>query len=389
MIGDNNKLAIVHLIKEKGPLSRVEIAQQLGISQPAVSNNVNALLKSGLIEEVGTDESQMGRKPVLLKFNSTFGFVLGVNIGEYIIQCAIADMEGKLIDFIEVPTIPEKSGEKILNQLITIIKQVLDRNNIAAEKVLAAGIGSPGIKSPNTKGNVLAPFIDAWDQIDLEGELSMVFPFSIIIENDVDMDIIGERWKGAGQKYEDMLYLKLGDGVAARFTINGELYRGKNLAAGEIGFMVIGKEYLQDSFHSQGALEQLICNDAIVKRYKEVWQGEYGKPIDCDDINIVQILKMWDEGENIAQIVMKEMQLYIAMVLINIIALLNPEAIILGGQLSKASDKFIESINDILSRNVPFVPDVLLAQLGEKAGIIGAVAVALEESDKILPMFWR
>lgn len=389
MIGDKNKASIIRLVRAKGPISRADIARQLNLSPPAVSNNINALLEAGIIKEIGTYDSSVGRKPVLLCFNSTFGYVLGIDIGEYKIRCGVANLDGDIIDFNEVPTMANEGGEFVLKRVNNIILSMLEKNRINNDKILAAGIGSPGIKNVNTGTNILAPFIKSWDQINIKNRMEEKFKFPFIVENDVDMSIIGEYWKGAGRNYENMAYIKLGDGVAARFILNGRLYRGINFAAGEIGFMLPDKELIQDRFCEQGALEKLICNDAIASNYKNKYEQLKGKKFPDEDISISDVLKRWEEGDDIANLIVEDIKIYLGIALINIISILNPEVIILGGQLSDVPQQFIVSLKDMLSKHVLFIPEIIPAQLGNNAGVIGAIAVALAKAEKLLSSFWE
>lgn len=387
MIGDHNKLEIMELIK-RSPISRAEISKILKISKPAVTKNVNVLMSVGLIKEGKTDDSPMGRKALLLEYNYTFAYILGINIGSKNLQINLADLGGNIIDM-EISKIKNnENAEDVYNQIVDSMKSVINKKNLKLQNILSVAISSPGIRNPETGGYEFNPFIKNWDKLDLPKLLKNDLNLDCVVFNDVDMSIMGERLKGIGVNYNNLAYLKLWDGFAARLIINGQIYRGINNAAGEIGFMMLGENYIQDKSDETGYLEKLISNEGVSNLYKELSISNGVDSAEDKELTIKSIVELANKKDLIAIKVLKKLTKYLVMVIINIVVVVNPEIVILGGDLTNVNDAFMDNIHEILSNNFPYKINVVRGSLGENSEIVGCIFVALKEANEKLKLLW-
>lgn len=387
MIGDLNKLEIMEIIK-KSPISRAEISKILKISKPAVTRNVNVLLNVGLIKEGQIDDSPMGRKALLLEYNYTFAYILGVNIGSKKLQIALADLGGNIIE-LEVFDIKNKENpEDVYNQIVDSIKYIINKKDLMIENILSVGVSSPGIRNPETGGYELNPFIKSWDKLNLDKLLKIDLNLDCIVFNDVDMSIMGERLKGMGVNYNNIAYLKLWDGFAARLIINGQIYRGINNAAGEIGFMMLGENYIQNKPDVTGYLEKLISNGGVSNMYRELSLSNDVNVTENRELSIKQIVNLANKKDFIAIKVLDNLTKCLAMVIINIVSVVNPEIVILGGDLTNVSDAFMDNIHEILNNNFPYKTNVVRGSLGDNSEIVGCISVALKEANEKMRLLW-
>lgn len=387
MIGDHNKLEIMELIK-KSPISRAEIAKILKISKPAVTKNVNVLINIGLIKEGKTDDSLMGRKALLLEYIFTFAYVLGINIGSKNLQVTLADLGGNIIEM-EVSKIKNRENpEDVYNQIIDSIKNILNKKNLKHQDIIFVGISSPGIRNAKTGGYEFNPFIKYWDKLDLVKLLKNDLNLDCVVFNDVDMSMMGERLKGTGINYNNIAYLKLWDGFAARLLINGQIYSGINNAAGEIGFMMLGENYIKDKSDETGYLEKLISNEGVSNLYKELSLLSGVDFAGYKELTIKSIVKLANKKDLIAIKVLDKLTKYLAMVIINIVAVVNPEIVILGGDLTNVNDTFMDNMHKILNNNFPYKTNVVRGSLGENSEIVGCISVALKEANGKLRLLW-
>lgn len=378
MVGDYNKAKLLSLLRDSGPMSRVELSRKLALSAPAVTNNIAALLQVGMIYEVGTYETEMGRKPVLLEFNEHFRYVVGIDIGALSVRSALADLRGNIITQVEKTSIGMKAHE-VADQILDSIVELMQSAELDESNIIAVAVGSPGINNSKTGTNILAPFIEDWDEIDLKAEIEAKFHTRTIISNDVDMDLIGEQWKGAGRDYREVVYVKLGDGLAARMTSNGNLFEGVNQAAGEIGYMVTQLPLERIHFNRYGQAESELCNHAVVQRYLELGgQATVG--------NIVDLLML--NNDEVAKTVIADLLERLTAVLINTIAVLDPKIVILGGAASQLRKQHLQVIVDKLACYLPFVPDIITSETGRMSGVFGTVRAALSIADEELNKLW-
>lgn len=375
MIGDANKNIILELIRKEGPISRADISRRLNICKPSVSANVKALLDAGVVRESGSGTNLAGKKSILLSFNANKAYVIGVDIGNFKIRAALSNLSGDLLEISEVEHETNISGEQILKLTNEAITSLLQKRRIGKEDCLAMGIGVPGIREARTGKNLLAPFITDWEDLDIESYLADSFGMTVLLENNVKAGAIGECWKGAAVEYDNMVYINFGKGIGAGIVLNKELFKGRNNAAGEIGYLFAGGGNIQGGFEKAGAFERSISTEFLIPRYNQLQSGPELSVNSID--SMTYIFDKYEKGETAAVEILTEMLDSILAVLVNLSATLNPDAIIFGGGLGERLGDYFDYFVTGLKNNVPFVPDLKLAKLGVNSGVYGAVALAL------------
>jgi predicted NBD/HSP70 family sugar kinase len=198
------------------------------------------MLENGMIRECGAELSKMGRKPVLIELCGDFCYVLGIDIIEKTLRVAMADFLGEIICSAEEPVKREKGAHAVIEQVIDALKGIIAKSGVPQEKIWTISIGAPGIFDYEEGRSRLTSFLEGWDEIDIRSIVEKALSIETLIENDVNLDVIGESWKGVGKDYEDILYVKLGQGLAARIVLQNKLIRGEHQMAGEIGYMLPG-----------------------------------------------------------------------------------------------------------------------------------------------------
>ncbi|MDI7246939.1 MAG: ROK family transcriptional regulator [Bacillota bacterium] len=398
-----SKVRILRLIKENGPVSRVQLQHMLGLSFPAVAAAVTELLSDGLITPAGTVSGGLGRKAELLEFNTRKGHVVGIDVGARKIRLAVANLAGNILQRAEIPTLAYEGGPRVMDRLVTLLESVLEADNISESELLAVGVGAPGISEEKTEVNLLFPFIPSWEGVPIRSTLERRFGVPVLVENDVDVAVIGERTWGAGRGCDNLVFVNVAVGAAAGIILDGKLHRGARRAAGEIGFMVVDRSLVRDSFSDQGALEDAITGPGIVRRFKARLGLEPDRPVplptsgppsgpaaapegvQLEVADAEAVFALAGTGHRVAQEVIDETVSYLAMALSNLIAVLDPEMVVLGGGVGLALHSSAgERIVEFIARHVPFVPRIVPAKLGNDAGVFGAIAVALEKAQERL-----
>ncbi|NPV80334.1 MAG: ROK family transcriptional regulator [Firmicutes bacterium] len=374
-----SKRAIVKLLRTEGPLSRKQIAERLHLSFPTVSASIAEMLPSGVIKEVTPNISGKGRKPTLLEYNRDIGYVIGVDVGGKYTRVALSNIGGEMLSKVEIPTFAYQGVEKVFTRVETSIEHVIGESGIDPSRLLAIGVGVPGIVNANRGYTFRSPFIADNEDHSLKSVLEEKFEVPVILENDVNMAVIGEKWKGAARGYRNIVFANLGVGFSCGIIINGELYRGANGAAGETGFMVIREDFLRDTFKEKGSLESRIAGEGIVTAMVHRLEQNNIAPdmVLPPERDAETVFTLALNNNDIAQEIINETITYFAMSLINIISVLNPEIVVIGGALGFAISSFLEKIVAIIEAHVPYVPKVVPSKLGTIAGVFGALAVAL------------
>ncbi|WBX78561.1 ROK family transcriptional regulator [Virgibacillus salarius] len=373
-----NRRLIINYIKENETVSRATISKQLSLSKPTVSAVVDQLLKEGWILETGSGEasSSGGRKPVNLKFNPHKAYIIGVDIGGTKVAIGITDLNGSMISFSEFPT-QVYLEKNLFEQIKKHVEEQKEKLNIDNSKILGMGVGILGVVHVE-KGIVKEAPALRWINFPIKKELNSKFNFPIYIDNDVNISVLGEHWKGIGSTRSNLIYIAIGTGIGSGLIINNQLYRGSNYSAGEIGYMVTDKEHAQQYYpvyEGYGYLESVSSGSSIgsqlsKKLKKTLTAKEAFKLYEKNNKQAVEIIETAIENLGIG--------------IANYISLFDPEMIVLGGGVSESYSLIINKMQPIIDRFTPEKCDVVKSILGKEAGVVGAVALFLKEHDSML-----
>jgi len=378
-IGDYNRNQMFTILRERGPTSRVELSRQLDLSPPAVTRNITKMIKKGIIRECGAEESNMGRKPMLIELCDDYCYVLAADIVGDMLKTALASHDGRIVSYSEAPLKKRNGANAVLEQLLDSLQSVIIDSKAPKDKIWAAVIGAPGIFDADTGKSSFTFFLEGWDDIDVRARVVEAIDVETIIKNDIDLDVIGENWKGVGKEYESILYVKLGQGFAARIVLEDKLLHGLHQMAGEIGYMLP----LVPSAGTVSAVnyEDMICNGSAVKRYADM----NGK----GSVNTISDLcALAEEGDDVAEAVKRELLGRFAIALLNSIAVLDPHVIIIGGDGSSFGEKDIDFLKQRIERFFPLSQNIITSTLKNKACLHGAIKTGLERVDARINETW-
>jgi len=371
-IAEYNQKLILDVLRYNGNMSRADLSRHLNMSFPAISSNVKRLLEANYIMEVGIGDNTVGRKPTVLAFNAQRGYIIGVDLGSFRIRMMLSDLLGNEISSSEIANDANicGDGKQSIRLVYNQINEILYKAGKTKDDILCIVIGIPGIMKDGS--SYLAPFTENFNEKDMIETLQDAFEADVLLENCVNLGVIGEQWKGVGINYRDIIYIAYGVGLGSAHIVDGELYKGANGAAGEIGFMITDPKKIDNVYEETGYLEESLSKSKI-NRY-----------LDSDNFNedLIKLIERYKNGDstNAKQIidVIDELALNFGMALVNMSALLNPEAIIIAGGLGANLGKlFLGRWKQILQNHVPFVPDVLLSELNHKETMLGAVMTGI------------
>ena len=374
-ISEINRKLIMDYVRKHGAVSRADLSRGINMSAPSVSANVKRMIDEGYLIEVGDGDNPRGRKSMLISCNAKRAYVIGVDMGRSQVRVILADLNGNEVAYMrEDVSAVENGAEDISATLFSMLKQVTDDSEISPEKIRCICIGSPGIPNVETGEIVAAPFAHVPNLLDMKNKLHEIYPNAgIFMENSVNYGAVGEKWKGVAANYSNTVFIDYGVGIGAALIINGELFHGKDGAAGEVGYMVPGSEYLRDGFEAQGVLESVISGKRVgdILKARQTGEAAFG------DLTAEEAL----EDGTIRTIVD-----YVGLMLINITAAFNEELIVLGGRFGEfLGNAFIPVWRKMLEGHVPFVPEIKVSALAGRADVIGAVAVAIRHANDEIP----
>ncbi len=319
VVKKNNKALVLSLIIEKETISRADIASVTGLNKTTVSSLVNELLEEDLIYESGPGVSSGGRRPVILHFNKKAGYAIGIDIGVNYILAVLTDLKGQII-VEKSQNLTRTSYSAIMNNVQTMIQSLMDDMPGSRYGIVGIGVGVPGIV--NKEGSVLLAPNLGWTNIQLKEDLEKMFNVPIIIENEANAGAVGEQQFGAGQDYENILYVSAGIGIGVGIILNNELYQGKSGFSGEMGHRIIELNGKHCNCGSRGCWEAYASENALLEMA--------GESID----SLESLIELAQNGEKSAIELFEKIGQYLGYGINNIINTFNPDQVIIGNRLA-------------------------------------------------------
>ena len=366
-----NRTAILELIRREGAISRTEIARKLQVSVPTVLRILDELMADNLVHNTGEKEWSGGRRRELVELNKSENLTIGVDLGGTKFYGAVADLGGNIIyeDFVYQHG---TRGEESYQLLVKLIQDLLQRIGQRPSQLMRGiGVGAPGITSLD--GVVQnAPSLE-WDHFPLAERLRNDFHLPVVVDNDVNLAALGELWFGEGQQVDHFVLINIGTGLGAGVVLDGALYRGAHQAAGEIGYMMPGREYLEKDYPGFGAMESLTAGFGIAEQARQKLKDT--RPADqLINLSAVDVFEAFRQGEEWSFDIVETTVDYLSIVIINLIAVYDPQMIILGGGVSKSADILLPRILKRVQGKIPNIPTLTASKLGLRGAALGAVA---------------
>ena len=362
-----NQKNILTLIKNEDGISRAQIAEKLDVSRATVTNIVRELVELKLVEESKMGESRGGRRPMLLKLNPEGAYVIGIEWGIEAIKAVLLDFEAEIIakDQIEPQKYTLEEYKKQTFFLIDKYQKQLPKSS----KIIGVGLGIHGLVDPEAGKSIFTPHFE-WGEVDIKNILAEKYNYPIFIDNDVRMMAAGEIW----QERDDFVFINTGSGIGAALVFKGELHYGNNYAAGEFGHMKITDDGPRCHCGKNGCLEALSSKESIIARYQKLKDLRQGVSFDL-------IMNNYQKGESEALVVINDALKYFGRAISDLVNILNPEAVVIGGLFADYQELLIEPLYQIVAEESlsQAVKDlkIITAYYQEFAGAAGAAEKVL------------
>ncbi|HSL87641.1 MAG TPA: ROK family protein [Bacteroidales bacterium] len=313
-------------------------------------------------------------------------YVIGVDLGGTKITTAISDLTGTIIEKTTLATGSHLGEQVVMERIFDSISMVLEASKISTEDVRAIGVGAPGPLDA-IKGTIITTPNLPFKNYNVVKPIEDHFGIRTYLDNDANAAAIGEYTFGAGKGTKHMIYITVSTGVGGGAVLNGRPYRGNTSNALEVGHMTIEPfSRHQCNCGKYGDLEALASGTAIAKRAKEaVEEGRETSLKDIETITSYEVHQAYLEGDQVAVEILESAFMYMGIGVANLIVNFDPEVIVIGGGVTKIGDLFFEKVKDAARRrSFDFMFDatkILPAELGQEAGVVGALALALIESE--------
>ena len=365
-------------LRDEGPLSKAQLADLLKVSRTTIAAEAGRLAELGLAQEVGPAASRGGRRSTLIDLAPAIRFV-GISIGATGISVGVTDGRLAVLAMNTRPCDIRQGPEVVLAAALDLVHKVLDEAGV--EQPMGAGVGVPGPVDFNRGVSVSPPIMPGWDGYPVRDALSLELGCPVVLDNDVNVLAVGEQHAGVARNSRDFLYVKIGTGIGCGIVIDGELYRGVNGCAGDIGHIRVedfgptcacGNTGCLEAFSGGAALARDATTAARTGRSTvlaamledrgELSAADVGRAVEQGDPQAVQLIR--DSGRRVGQ------------VLAGLVSFFNPDLIVIGGGVTGLGHSLLAEVRAVTyRRSLPLATGslpIVLSELGDEGGVIGA-----------------
>ncbi len=364
-----NERLLLERLRASGPASRAQLARESGLSKPTVSSALAALESAGLVREVGTHVPERGRTAVLYAPDPAAGHVLGIDVGRSWLRVAVADLDGSVVARSDVRNQARSSGA-MADLVVSTARQVVAGSGMAADEVVHAVVGTPGVYDEEHRRVRYAMHLPGWGRAGLFDRMREELGVPLEVHNDANLAALGEYTYGVGAGSRLFAYILIGTGLGMGVVSDGRLFTGAHGLAGEIGFLPWPGQQKPER------LEDAVSGVAVVEAARRFgMRGQLTAKAVFDaarhgDDAAVQAVRL--EGERIAHTVAVAA------------AVLDPDLVVLGGGVGHSVDLLLKPVRDNLKALTPLRPRLAPSRLGEDAVLLGAVATALGTAREVV-----
>ncbi|GAP22824.1 ROK family transcriptional regulator [Leptolinea tardivitalis] len=378
----HNLSLVLNLIRDRGTITRADIIHLTRLSAPTVSSLVNILIASDFVREGGIGLSSGGRKPVVLEFNYEARKVIGIDMGAAHITIIIMNLKGEVSNrfscHMDVLLKPAESLQVIHDAIENLLKET----GLTESDLLGIGYTVPAPLENEKTGEFVTHYMPAWKNIScIQAVRDIIKDVPIYFENDANAAAIAEKCWGSGLGYDNLVYIKLGTGVGSGLIINGQVYKGFSGTAGEIGHTTIEADGRSCRCGNRGCLESYIGMQGILSDGRRALANDARWAGKLDELDVKGVVKAAREGNRECEKIITTAGWYLGIGLANIINLVNPGLLILGGDLADAGQMLLDPARQsLVERTVGFntrTDNLVIGELGSNAVAVGAATLVI------------
>jgi glucokinase-like ROK family protein len=366
------------------------LAQLSGLSTTTITNLITELLEQGIVVEEGTKAIKQrkgaGRPRMALRLVPEARYVVGIHIGVGSVRAAVTDLRANILSSRSLAHSLDQSPETVLAETAQLAQQVIAQSKINPKYIIGVGVGASGLVAPDTGINLVAPNL-GWRNVPIRDQLVQHLGLPVCVDNNVRAMALGEALFGPAQNVRILAFVYARIGVGAGFVVDGQLYWGSGAGAGEIGHITMvpdGGALCRCG--NTGCLETLISEPAIMELAKAIAkQNEqdllairFGQ---AESPSIEDVFAAARAGDIPTQNMLADRARYMGIALANLVNVLNPELILLGGIFAQGQDLLLPTVEStIRQRAFAGLGERIRLQptsFGQNAGMIGAAALAL------------
>ncbi|HVN53674.1 MAG TPA: ROK family protein [Anaerolineaceae bacterium] len=383
------EIELIGKIRRAGEITKADLVSNTIYSRSKISSCIAGLVNRKFIKPAGAGGYTGGRRSVKFSVNGDLGLVAGVDIGATSIDIVLADLSGKICARYGEPASIREGPVAVLDRVCVLLDQMIGGIGWKTDHLFGIGIGVPG-PVDFMLGTVFSPpIMPGWDSFPIVQTVQDRYPIArAVVDNDVNVMALGEKYRGLGKELQNFIFVKIGTGIGAGIICSGEIYRGNNGCAGDIGHISVKKDGPLCPCGNSGCLEAMAAGPAIAERgVKAALDGSSpilkkhydtnGGRLRAEDVGLAA-----GEGDAASIEIIRSSGQMIGDVLAGLVNFYNPGMIVIAGGVSNLGNLLLSSIRQaVLSRSLPLATrdlQIVFSAIGADAGVVGAMMLAIE-----------
>jgi predicted NBD/HSP70 family sugar kinase len=376
---ERSALRVLEFLFREGPANRVDVIRATSLSRATVSKLIGELQAQGLVAEQRaplTVAGRSGRPPTLLALNPELGAFGGVDFGHSSVRVAIADVGGKLIAEDRQDLDVDNEAERAIAVAVDGLLGLVRAARLPRERLLGVGAAISAPVRRDGASVAAAGILPGWSAVSPQRELARRLGVPVHVGNDANLGALAEVRTGAARGASDVVYLMLSSGVGGGLVLDGSLFTGHSGMTGELGHIPVDPDGAVCRCGNRGCLETMAGAEGLLARLR----AALGRAVTLDEV-----VARAQAGDEPCRRVFREAGVAAGRVAGGICNVVNPELVIVGGDLSVAGDLLVDAVREGLEQtSIPAVRAdvaVVAATLGDRAELLGAIGLAIEQAD--------
>jgi glucokinase-like ROK family protein len=371
---------LLRLLRDEGPRSRAELGELAGMARSKLEAELVRLKQVGLVQEGGKAASRGGRRSTLVELSSFLHFG-GIDLGATSIRVAIMNAKLQVEAHVAEPMEIRRGPEQVLARASELIEKLARDQGV---QLTGIGVGVPGPVRFLDGMPVSPPIMPGWHEYPVRDLLARRFGCPVLVDNDVNVMAVGEHWGGVAKSVDNYLFVKIGTGIGCGIMIRGQVYRGIDGCAGDIGHINVDPDGPVCACGNSGCLEAMFGGAALVRDALAAARSGASPPL-AERLAGKQAITPEDvgqcaaEGDPVAIGLIRDGGRRVGLVLAGLVSFFNPSMIVIGGGLAGLGHLLLAEIRGVVyRRSLPLATGnlpIVLSELGPSAGAVGAAVM--------------
>ena len=268
---DHNRSLMLRLVRDRGPISRAELARASFLSKPAVTDIVDGLIRHRLVKETVKGDAAVGRKPMLLEINHEAMWAMGVDLSRDHVDLLITDLMGSVCRCVSRRISFDDEDEGYPERVARCVTDIIRNSGVPVSRIAGIGVAYPMPLSHVQRMIVCDGQVVGWKTVQLKQLIEREFGVPVYLDNDANVAALHERWHGVADSFRDYLFILVGNGVGMGIVLGGAVYRGASGMAGEIGHVSIDPDGPKCLCGSRGCLETLVSVPRLLSEVAQAY----------------------------------------------------------------------------------------------------------------------